>query len=312
MTGTASFQVRSAYVAETTPGTTPTTPGFTTLNRPARMAARQMPEFGSSLVGGGARLGHGVNGIDVTGTLETPLIYGVYDPFFETLLQAAWSTNTLKDGKAVKSVTIENTMPAGVGGTSTMLRYRGVEAMSATLSLQARSAAALSMQLAGRGSDAGSTTAISGATYSDPTEFDPLSSGADVGTITMAGYTLDCFQSLNIALNFDGRELQPKLASDDLCGITRGAFMPALTGRVYVEANFMAMYNAARARHSAFKVTVPLGSVTGEKYTLEFHSCFFGPTEIDMSGASLMQTVEIMPQYDTTEDCVLEITRAVS
>lgn len=314
MTGTAASQLRSAYVAESTPGTIPSTPGFTTLHAPLRMAARSQIIEHRSLISQGARLGHGINGIDVAGELpQTPLVYGVYDDLLATLLQGAWSSDELTDGKAVTTVAVENMMPAGVGGTNTMLRYRGVEALNGTLRLQARQAATLQMTMAGRGSDDASATAISGATYTDPTEADPLSSGTDVGTITMAGYTLDCFESLEVNFAFETRDLQPKISSDDLCGITRGDFVPVLTGNVYVEGNFLAIYNAARDRtNSAFKVTIPLGSVTGEKYTLEFHSCHFGPTEIDMSGASLMQSVEIRPHYDTSEDCVLTVTRAVA
>jgi len=313
MTGTASSQVRSAYVAEVTPGTIPAvTPGFKTLHRPAIMQATAQTIQGRSLVAGGRRLGRAVNGIDVTGALESPLIYGVYDDMLATLLQGAWATNVLKDGKATTTVAIENTMAAGVGGTSTMLRYRGVEAVSGTLSLAAREAAKLSLTFAGRASDDATVTGLTGATYTDPTEADPLSSGADVGTIVWAGYTLDCMQSLDISFAFEGRDLQPKISSNDLCGITRGDFLPVLTAKMYIDANFLTIYNAARVRGTAFAVTVPLGSVTTEKYTLVFPKCNFGATEIDQSGAALMQSIEIVPEYDASSSATLTVTRAVA
>ena len=311
MAGTASSQLRSAYISELTPGTIPATPAFKALHRPALLSAAAQTIQGRSLVAKGARLGHAVNGIDVTGSLESPLIYGVYDDFLATLLQSAWATNVLKDGKAETTLAVENAMPAGVGGTSTMLRYRGVEATGGTLNLTAREAATLNLTLAGRGSDAAAITAITGATYTDPTEADPLSSGKDVGTIVFNGYTLDCMQSLEINFGYENRELQPKISSNELCGITRGDFMPVLTARMYIEANFLAIYNAARERHAAFSVTVPLGSVTTEKYTLVFPSCFFGPTEIDRSGASVMQSIQIMPQYDVVSSAVVTVTRAI-
>lgn len=312
MAGTASSSVRSAYVAEATAGTIPASPGFTTMHRPAIMSAPAEVLSGRSLVAKGARMGHAVQAIPVSGTLDSPLIYGVYDTWLETLLQGAWSANVLKDAQAVKTVAVENTMAAGVGGTSTMLRYRGVEAIGGKLALASNAPANLSLTLAGRGSDVGTTTALSSSTYTNPTEADPLSSGTDVGTITAAGYTLDCFAALDIDFAFEGRDTQPKIASDDLCGIARGSFLPVLTAKIYVEANFLAIYNAARARHSAFAVAVPLGSVTGEKYTLSFPVCKFGAVDIDQSGANLLQTVQILPQYDTSSSCVLSITRAVA
>lgn len=313
MAGAASSQLRSAYVAESTPGTIPATPGFTTLHSPARMSA--MAEFidGRSLVSKGARLGHAVAGIPVTGSLEGQMIYGVYDDFLATLMQGAWSSDVLKDGKAVSTVAVENAIPAGAAGTLTMMRFRGVEATGGTINLRSRQAAQLSLTLLGMGSDDATTTAITGATYTDPTEADPLSSGVDVGTIAFDGYTLDCMEALEIGFTFEGRDPQAKIASNDTCGTLRGDFLPTLSARIFVEANFLAIYNAARARQTLFSVTVPLGSVTGEKYTLEFPACHFGGTMIDTTAAGAFHTVPIVPTYDTaTEDCVLKITRAVA
>jgi hypothetical protein len=169
-----------------------------------------------------------------------------------------------------------------------------------------------SMDLLGMGSDDGTTSAIAGATYTDASEVLPLSSGVDVGTITMAGYTLDCMQRAEINFSFVDRNRQPKIASQDLCGVTLGAFRPTIEARFLIEANFMAMYNAARSAHSTFAVTFPLGSVSTEKYTLEFPQCAFGPVAPDFTSAEAIQSVQILPQYDsTTENAVVKITRAV-
>lgn len=314
MTGTASSQVRSAYIAETTVGTIPATPAFTTLHTIARMRATPGIIEHNSQVSNGARLGHGIEGIPVTGEIPaTPLVYGVYDDLLATLFQSSWSSNVMADGKAEQTVSIENALPAGVGGTNTMMRYRGVEAINATLNLASRQPATLAMTLNGIGSDDATTTAITGATYTDPSEADPLSSGVDVGTIVFSGHTLDCMQSLEIAFNFNNREQQPKIGSDDICGITRGDCVPVLTANMYIEANFLAIYNAARDRTDApFAVTVPIGSVSGEKYSLVFPSCNFGPADLDMSGTGVMQQVVIHPKYSTGDSHVMELTRAVA
>jgi hypothetical protein len=313
MTGSASSQLRSAYVAETTAGTIPATPGFTTLADAALITATPEIIEQRTLPALGARSGQAVGGITVSGTMGGKLVYGNLDPILETLLQGAWATNVLKDGKTVKTVAIENTIPAGVGGTSTMMRYRGVQAVGGSLVLASREEIGYSLDLRGMGSDAATTTAIAGASYSDPTNVTPLASGVDVGTVVFNGYTLDCMARAEIQFAFEGREDQPKLASNDLCGIARGAFLPVITARIYVESNFLAIYNAARANHTAFSVTFPLGSVSGSKYTLEFPQCAFASGNLDFSGANAIQEVVINPQYDaTTEDCVVKITRAVA
>lgn len=312
MTGTASNQLRSAYVAETTAGTTPSTPGFTTSDVAIAMTATPTMVESKTQHAGGARSGVSVGALPVTGSMSGSLIYGNYDGWLESMLQGAWSTNVLKDGKAVKSFTVENAMPAGAGGTNTMLRYRGVEATNGTITLASNADVQFSLDLLGIGSDDATTTAITGATYTDPTNTTPLASGLDVGTITYAGYTLDCFESSTITLAYENRDAQPKIGSFDACGITRGAFVPTIAARAYVEGNFLAIYNAARANHSTFAVTYTIGSVSGSKYTLLFPRCSFGAGDIDASGAAAMQDISILPQYDTTEDCVLKITRAVA
>jgi hypothetical protein len=312
MTGTASNQLRSAWVAETTAGTTPSTPAFTTNDVAINMTATPTMVESKTQHAGGARSGVSVGALPVSGSMAGPLIYGNYDGWLESMLQGAWSTNVLKDGKAVKSFTVENTLPAGAGGTSTMMRFRGVEATNGSITMASQADVQFSLDLTGMGSDDATTTAITGATYTDPTNATPLTSGVDVGTITYAGYTLDCFETSTINLAYENRDAQPKLGSTDMCGITRGAFIPTITARAYIEGNFLAIYNAARANHSTFAVTYTIGSVSGSKYTLLFPRCSFGGGDIDVSGASAMQDITIMPQYDTTEDCVLKVTRAVS
>lgn len=313
MAGAASNQLRSAYVAETTAGTIPATPGFTTLDAPALLKATPAIIESRTLAAGGARAGQGVGAIEVSGSLSGPMIYGNYDALLETLLQGTWATNVLKDGKATKTVAIENTIPAGAGGTSTMMRYRGVQAIGGTITCKSKEAVQLSLDLRGMGSDIATTTAIAGATYGDPSGLVPLTSGVDVGAITFAGYTLDCISEAEIQFTYEGREDQPKVSSNDLCGITRGALVPVIRARIYVEANFLAVYNAARANHTAFAVTIPLGSVSGSKYTVAFPLCAFASADLDFGAANAMHDVVIYPQYDAaTNQSVVKITRAVA
>lgn len=313
MAGASTSTIRSAYVPETTAGTIPATPGFTTMHSAAMLTSAPLITSGRSLIAKGQRHGHSVHGIEVSGTLETPLIYGAFDDWLATLLQASWVADVLKNGVEEKTLTVEQTVLAGAGGTPTMLRFRGVEATGGTLSLEARSEASLNLTLLGRGSDDATTTAIVGATYADPANVDPITSGEDVGNITFAGFDpMDCIQSMEIAFTFEKREVQPRIGSNDLCGVTRGDFLPTITARLYVEDGFLALYNAARTGgEPTFAVTVPLGSVSGEKYTLVFPACRFGSSSIDMSGNSVMQAVEILPEWDSASGATLTITRAV-
>lgn len=313
MAGTSSSSLRSAHVAATATGDAPATPAFTTSHAALRLTAPATPIESSSLISGGARLGQGIAAIPVSGEMsETPLIYGAFDDLIETLLQGTWASDVLEDAKASNSLYVENAIPAGEGGTLTMTGFRGVEAVGGTLNLASGAAANLSLNFLGTGSTDTYTTILTDATYTDPTNIEPLSSGVDVGTITAAGYTLDCMESATIEFAFEERDPQPKIGSDDMCGILRGKFKPVINANFYLEANFAAIYNAARdSGASTFAVTFPIGSVSGEKYTLTFPACRFGGTEIDFSSATVMHTVPILPQYSEADGCVCILTRAV-
>lgn len=312
MAGSSSRELRSAYVAEVTPGTTPATPAFKTLAVPAMVMATPKTVTSKTLQAGGAVQGQAVAGIEVSGSMAGPLIYGSYDDILETLLQGAWATNVLKNAKLQKTVTVENAIPAGVGGTNTMMRFRGVQALAGTITAAANEEVGFSFDLRGMGSDAATTTAITGATYTDPTGLIPLASGVDVGTIAFDGYTLDCMSRVEVSFAHEGREDQYKLGTNDLCGITRGALIPTITARVFVEDDFLAIYNAVRANHATFSVTIPLGSVSGSKYTMLFPKCAFASADLDFGSDTAMQTVVIQPQYNSATSCVVQITRAVA
>ena len=96
MTGIASNQLRSAFVAETTAGTTPTSPGFTNSDVYINMNATPTNVEHRSLAAKGESVETAIAGIDVTGDMSGPLIYGAYDDFFESLLPGTWTSKTHK------------------------------------------------------------------------------------------------------------------------------------------------------------------------------------------------------------------------
>jgi len=313
MAGAASNSVRSAYVAETVSGTIPATPGFVTSDDLINVRAVPILSEQSSQRVGGARSGHGVQGLDVTGTREGAVIYGVDDLWLESLLQGSWTADVLKDAKELHTLAIENAVPRGQGGAYDYHRYRGVEAIAATYTMQARSDVMRSMDLLGIGADDVTATAVAGATYADPTETDVMTTGTEIGSLTIGAHVLPCIFSLEVELAFDSRQGQPRIQTNDLCGVTRGAFKPIIRARLYVE-NAAAgdIMNASRTTHTAFAVSFTMGSIAGKKYTWEFPTCHFGTGTLELDQPDAFVDVEILPEYDTTEGSVVKITRAVA
>ena len=314
MAGASSNTLRSAYIKETTAGTIPATPAFTTAADGFMLKAGAVPSQQRSLAHSGAGESATPAALPVSGTKAGKLVYGREDDIFETLLQGAWSTDILKDGKTIKTIAVENTIPAGAGGTSTMMRYRGVQAVGGSLIMEAGQEISYSFDLRGFGSDDGTTSAIAGATYSDPAVDFPMVSSFDVSVLTVGGGTIDGVQRCEVLFNYEDRDDQPVVGNSfDLGGITPGVLIPEIRLRVYVDANFMAIYNSARAEDVAFACDINLGRTAGSKYTIDFPICHFGATELDFGASTGFHDIVVLPQYDpTTDNAVCKITRAVS
>src|SRR5690554_6327706 len=108
MAGTSTSNIQSAFIKEATAGTTPpSTPAFTTMHRAAAVVATPLVVSGSSLTAKGQRSGHAVNGIEVSGSLEAPFVYGIYDDWLESLLQGEWKNDILKNGVETSTMTVE-------------------------------------------------------------------------------------------------------------------------------------------------------------------------------------------------------------
>ena len=310
--GTASFEVRHAFDGETIAGTTNATPTFKTLHVPVKWDGASTRLHQTSQVSGGAHFGDALLTKDAAGKLEGSLVYGVYDPILETLFQSSWATDAMTDGKAVKTCTFETSFAAGVGGGTKYLRYRGVEAVKG--SLKGKSGGELQFSLDFMGMEVADvlTSAIAGATYTDPTNKDPLVSAADFGALTFAGYTLDDMESFSIDFDYADRTPQRKMGGVNLIGITRGAFRPVINASFYVGANVSALRDAAHANtQTAAKFTINIGSVTLKKYRVEFWNCYVDWAHVNWDQPTGFLDVRIIPAYTAANSGVMTLTRAI-
>jgi hypothetical protein len=263
---------------------------------------------------GTQRTGIARNGIAVEGSMQSKILYGELDTFLASLFQDDWAADVITNGSGDQiAVTIEKSIPQGVGGALAYTRFKGVEASGGSISLTAGEDASIAFDLIGFASEDATATAISGATYAEPANTNVLGSGSDIGTITMSGLgTLDCMRTLEINWNVAEKEEQLKISSDDGCGITRGVLLPELTGEFFIEDNFITIYNASRLG-TDFALVIPIGSVTGEKYSISFPSCEFveSPLVTGPTGPAF-QTFKILPKYDSGISGTCRITRAIS
>lgn len=315
MAGSSGTDKRVAYVIETTGGVTPTTPAFNVVSfEEANFTANSIIKEVKTQQSKGSVQALVRNGFEHSGSASGDLIYGVYDDFLALMLQSDWDNDVLLNGLNSKTMSVEVAIPQGKGGALTHMRYRGVEATGGTLTMEAQESVKLSLDFLAVGSDNATADAIAGATYVSPTSITPISAGKDLGLLTMAGFApLDCIQSLEISISLDGKEEQPRIGSDDACGINQGAFNVEMQAKFYVEEGFNAIYNAARNGGSNFALSFTLGSVSGEKYLVEFPKCEFpqGELEGNMEETLFLNTT-IRALYDEATGNVMKITRAVA
>ena len=309
---TSSFLARSSVVTEVTPGTTPATPAFKTMHAPAIFTGESERLKGRSLTAGGSNFGDALKRKPSLGKVQGPMITSIYDTLWESLLQNSFTTNVCTDGKLRQTNTYELSFPAGEAGTTTYVRNLGVEAVGAKVTVSATGTIDVEFDLVGMQSDDATTTAITGATYTAPTAKEPLSAEGDIGVVTLSGITLPNITNMTIDYIYDGREPQPKIGSNTLVGVTRGAFIPKITLKCYLESSFLAIFNASRISVATERVfTWNFGSVSGAKYSQVFHSCIIDMAPADLSQPTGFQTLTITPSFSVANGCVMTMTRQI-
>ena len=307
MTGSSSIEYRSAYVAEATAGTTPAmTPGFRYLQFSPHLQMNTRHNEQYQMHANGRRTGVTRSGRSISGS-SGPVgwVYEEYDAFIASLLQSSWhaTNDVIGDGIDQSTFTFEERIPPGQGaGGPTIMRYRGVEVVGGSLTLESGADAMWNFDFVGMASDEATNTALTGATYTSPTygtDTRVLGSGADVASVNIGGLAVTAM-SLTLNFTYAGREEQPEIGNDDVHGITRGAFRPTISATLYVSTDLGQVYNMSRLNTSKFPVTIMIGTgATDETYRIFFPACsFVTPVlEVNESGPAFQQ-VEILPEFN--------------
>ena len=314
MAGTNSNTIRSSFVVETVAGTTNATPAWRTMHVLAPFTDETVRFHQKTLTGNGSTVGDALLDRKVNGKISNaPMTYGLYDVFLESLLRSSFSADVMTNGIGRQTMSFENNFTAGQTGAQTYLRYRGVEVVSGQIKIDEAMQVTQSFDLLGMSSSDTGGGLIAGATYTDPVNKDPFAAQGDVGLVTFGTYTPDGIASMTLDFKYETIDPQGAIGQDALIGIARGGFVPVITVKFYIDSNFAAFRDAARqTTQTPVKVTVNLGSVTLKKYKLEFWTCYVDMAAPDYGGASMFQTVTIMPQYSPGNNGVLTVTRAIA
>lgn len=184
-----------AYVAESTFGTTPSTPGFQNLRHTGTTLGLSKDAIESEELRDDRQIAHFRHGNkNVSGDVNIELSYGTFDDFIEAALAGTWATNILKAGTTRRSFTIER-HHEDIGK---YLRSTGCSINTLSLSVAPNSMITGSFGVIGSGFTAAGS-AITGSTYTAETTTAPFDSFT--GSITEGGSSIAIVTGLELSID---------------------------------------------------------------------------------------------------------------
>lgn len=309
-----SSSTRLAFLAETTENQIPATPSWQNLRYTSDSLNYQKQTVVSEEIRSDRNVPDMIDvGFGVGGDIGFELSYGTLDDLLESVMFNTWASDVLKNGITPKTLAFERTLETGA--TDQYLRYTGLQVGMLSLSMTARERITGSMSLVGRGHSKASA-ALSGATYADANTKAIMAASADIGSISISGVSPSpTLMSAEIQIENNLRE-QIAIGNRGPVGIGAGRCLVTGSFEAYFEN--LALYNAFYD-HDDVGISLTLGSVSGEKYTINLPKTKLTEVEPIAAGANdqdIMANFNFQAIYDTSgspaNNASIIITRAVA
>lgn len=287
------------YVAEVTPGTTPSTP--TMIEIPIAgvpTLAVQKDNFRSNRINANrqtATIRHGVR--RSAGDIPIELAYGDFDTLFESLMHSSWSTNVLKVGTTQKFFTLERRFP----DISEYQPFTGCMMNSFTFSARPNGMITGSFGVLGLGGmTEASSSAANADTAADGNEpFDGFS-----GSITEGGSAAN-ITALDLTVTNNGA-LPYKIGSDTSPRVNSGTVQITGTATAFFESE--ALINKFLAETES-AIAVTFSGITGGDLEFELPALKYTGSTITDADEGLLVELPFEAYYDAGDSTSLTITR---
>lgn len=304
-----SARVRAAYIAEVTPGTTPSTPAFqimrvtgagirtnkkTAAIRELRTDANVMAEVQQSQ--------------HATAAYQFALSYGSFDDIIAAALRSTWSTNVVKNGTTLASFTFEEMGDNNGTNTYSRLTYGLIDTFS--LDVPAEGNITGSFGVIGQ-KEALATSAIASATYTATNTKTPMASGLSAGSLSVASLSTPKVHRVTLDIK---NGVRPRFVIDSLYPDSFGHDLMDVTGTIEVYFVDNTAYQKV-LDHGGGSLAVTLGSVTGEKYTISLPTITFldGARQVGGTSNDVMVSIPFRATgSDNSSNPSIQITRAVA
>lgn len=296
---------RTGYVAESTIGTTPATPAFTTLKITSFNLNRTAELIRSQYLGdrNPKCLAHG--NVSVSGDVVQPLIFGASDDFLQAALGGTWTTDVLQNGDVRRAFTMLREQQ-NFTGADKFLFYTGCEINTMGLSVAQNSDVTATFGVIGV-EQTDTHEAITGQTFvAAPTEC-PFR--YDRGSISADGETLadvTAFE-LNVTNNIESSYV---LFSKVTGSKPNGEFN--VTGNLTMQFRDFDLYDKYR-RAEKVEIDLVLEDSAGNSYEISLPSALLNSGTADVGGPGEIP-ISFDFECDKSEDSdyTMQVTRVAA
>ncbi len=291
---------RLAVIAESTYGTTPTTPAFKSLRHNSCNIGLSKDAVESEEIRGDRQITcfrHGNK--SVGGDIEGELVYGEYDSLIEAALCGTWTSDVLKAGTTRRSFTIERTFQ----DITQYIRYTGCEVNTLSISIAPNSMVGVSFGFIGKDQSI-AQTAIASSTYSvltDTCQFDSFTAtinegGSPIALVTEAEITLE-------------NGIEPQFVVGSSTTLRPSIGRCNVTGSITVYLEDQAMLTKFQ-NETESSLDMTLTDPDGNTFQIEIPKLKYTSGQPDVSGeGSVTVSMDFQAIYDSVDASNIVITR---
>ena len=290
------------YVAESTYGTTPSTPAWTPLPHTGTTLALTKDGIESEKLRGDRQVEdfrHGNKSIsgDITGELE----YAAFDDMLEAALCGSWSTDVLKAGTTRRSFTFERKF--GDLATPEYHRYTGCEVNALSISVSPNAMVTTTFGIIGKDLTT-NTSQVASSVYSSDVGNSPFDSFT--GSITEGGVSIGVVTALELSLE---NGIEPLFAVGSQTTNRPSIGKSRLTGTLTTYFESKALYDKF-INETSSSIALTLTDLDGNDYLIELGNVKYNSGQPDVSGEGAVTiALEFVGLYDDTDQSNIVITR---
>ena len=290
------------YVAETTYGTTPSTPSFKPLPHTGTSLGLSKDAIESEKLRGDRQVEdfrHGNK--SVAGDITSELEYGAFDDVLEAVFCGTWTSDVLKTGTTRRSFTIERKF--GDLATPEYHRHTGCEMNTFGLSVAPNSMVTATFGVIGKDL-AIATSVVTGASYASDAGNSPFDSFT--GSINEGGSSIATVTALELSIE-NGIEPLFTVGSQTTSRPSIGKSRATGTLTTYFESK--ALYEKFLNETSS-SLDLTLTDLDGNSYQIELGNVKYNSGQPDVGGeGTITIAMEFVALYDGTDGSNIVITR---